>query len=43
MKKKLGEQLGTNIIQGYLEAKRSKNIKDDVISRQALWIPLKRH
>lgn len=34
IKKRLGEQLGTNIIQGYLEAKRSRSIKNEVISRQ---------
>ncbi len=35
IKERLGEQLGTNIIQGYLEAKRSRSIKNEVISRQA--------
>ena len=33
IKKRIGEQLGTNIIQGYLEAKRSRSIKDEVIAR----------
>jgi viroplasmin and RNaseH domain-containing protein len=34
IKKRLGDQLGTNIIQGYLEAKRSRSIKNEVITRQ---------
>jgi hypothetical protein len=34
IKERLGEQLGTNIIQGYLEAKRSRSIKDEVVERQ---------
>jgi glutaredoxin 2 len=33
LKKKLGDQLGENIIQGYLEAKRSKSIKDEYAVR----------
>ena len=34
LKKKLGDQLGENIIQGYLEAKRSKSIKDEYAIRE---------
>jgi hypothetical protein len=34
LKKKLGDQLGTNISNGYFEAKRSRNIKEEVVSRQ---------
>jgi hypothetical protein len=34
LKKRLGDQLGENIIQGYLEAKRSKSIKDEYASRE---------
>jgi hypothetical protein len=34
LKKKLGKQLGENIIQGYLEAKRSKSIKDEYAFRE---------
>lgn len=36
LKKRLGEQLGTNVIQGYLEAKRSRSIKDEVEDRKAI-------
>jgi hypothetical protein len=35
LKEKLGDQLGTNIIQGYLEAKRSRSIENEFLSRQA--------
>jgi len=34
-KKKLGNQLGTDIIQGYLEAKRSRSIQNEFYDRQA--------
>jgi hypothetical protein len=34
LKKKLGDQLGTNIVNGYGEAKRSRSIKNEVITRQ---------
>jgi hypothetical protein len=34
LKKKLGDQLGENIIQGYLEAKRSQSIKDEYAVRE---------
>lgn len=34
LKKKLGAQLGTNIIQGYLEAKRSISIMNELYDRQ---------
>ena len=34
LKKRLGKQLGENIIQGYLEAKRSKSIKDEYAIRE---------
>jgi hypothetical protein len=40
IKKRLGEQLGTNIIQGYLEAKRSKSIKDELADRQQQIVEL---
>jgi hypothetical protein len=36
LKERLGEQLGTNIIQGYLEAKRSRSIKEEVETRKEL-------
>lgn len=35
LKKKLGDQLGTNIIQGYLEAKRSISIMNELYDREA--------
>ena len=35
LKKKLGDQLGTDIIQGYLEAKRSISIMDELYEREA--------
>ena len=35
LKKKLGDQLGTDIIQGYLEAKRSRSIQNEFYDRQA--------
>lgn len=35
LKKKLGAQLGTDIIQGYLEAKRSRSIQNEFFERQA--------
>jgi hypothetical protein len=34
IKKRLGDQLGTDIIQGYLEAKRSLSIRNELDSRQ---------
>jgi len=34
IKKKLGNQLGTDIIQGYLEAKRSLSIRNELVARQ---------
>ena len=34
IKKRIGNQLGTDIIQGYLEAKRSLSIKNEVDARQ---------
>lgn len=37
LKKKLGAQLGTNIIQGYLEAKRSISIMNELYDRQAAF------
>ena len=36
LKERLGEQLGTNIIQGYLEAKRSRSIKEEVETRKEI-------
>ena len=35
LKKRLGDQLGTDIIQGYLEAKRSRSIQNEFFERQA--------
>jgi hypothetical protein len=35
LKKKLGDQLGADIIQGYLEAKRSRSIQNEFYDRQA--------
>jgi hypothetical protein len=37
MKKKLGDQLGTDIIQGYLEAKRSISIMNELYEREAAF------
>jgi hypothetical protein len=37
LKKKLGDQLGTDIIQGYLEAKRSISIMDELYDREAAF------
>ena len=41
LKKKLGDQLGTDIIQGYLEAKRSRSIQNEFYDRQAKLETLK--
>lgn len=35
IKARLGDQLGTDIVQGYLEAKRSISIKDELYEREA--------
>jgi hypothetical protein len=35
LKKRLGDQLGTDIIQGYLEAKRSRSIQNEYFAREA--------
>jgi hypothetical protein len=35
LKKRLGDQLGTDIIQGYLEAKRSRSIQSEYFAREA--------
>lgn len=35
LKKRLGNQLGTDIIQGYLEAKRSRSIQSEYFQREA--------
>ena len=35
LKKRLGNQLGTDIIQGYLEAKRSRSIQNEYFQREA--------
>ena len=35
LKKRLGDQLGTDIIQGYLEAKRSRSIQNEYFDREA--------
>ncbi|NBW17246.1 MAG: hypothetical protein EBR82_55635, partial [Caulobacteraceae bacterium] len=37
LKKRLGEQKATNIINGYLEAKRSISIMDELYDRQAVY------
>jgi hypothetical protein len=37
LKDKLGAQLGTNIIQGYLEAKRSRSIQNEFYDRQEAY------
>ena len=37
LKKQLGDQLATNVIQGYLEAKRSISINDEFLNRQAAY------
>jgi hypothetical protein len=37
LKKQLGDQLGTDIIQGYLEAKRSISIMDELYDREAAF------
>lgn len=37
LKKKLGNQLGTDIIQGYLEAKRSISIMNELYEREAAY------
>jgi hypothetical protein len=34
LKKRLGDQLGTDIIQGYLEAKRSRSIQNEYFARE---------
>jgi DNA-binding protein H-NS len=40
LKEKLGDQLGTDIEQGYLQAKRSRSIIDEVASREKVIPPL---
>jgi hypothetical protein len=41
LKKRLGNQLGTDIIQGYLEAKRSRSIQSEYFQREAEYEYLK--
>jgi hypothetical protein len=40
LKEKLGDQLGTDIEQGYLQAKRSRSIIDEVATREKVMPPL---
>jgi hypothetical protein len=41
LKEKLGDQLGTDIEQGYLQAKRSRSIIDEVAAREKVIPPLR--
>jgi GNAT superfamily N-acetyltransferase len=41
LKEKLGDQLGTDIEQGYLQAKRSRSIIDEVATREKVIPPLR--